>query len=169
LLESGTFYFALILNVSSSAACLCVIGRFFALIRHCDKLARRPMLQFTLVGGVFGLLLAIAPVFAHHSTAPYDLVHGTILDGVVADFVWENPHAHILLDVTGDDALEHWTVELESPNLLRRLGWDKDTLKTGDRILITGGRAKNGSFSLRAVLVQTLDGRKLQALPPPEN
>jgi hypothetical protein len=133
-----------------------------------DRLIKRPMSQFTSVGGVFGLLLAIAPAFAHHSTASYDLVHGTILDGVVAGFVWENPHAHILLDVMGDDAIEHWTVELESPNLLRRLGWDKDTLRVGDRILITGGRAKNGSFSLRAVLVQTPDGRKLQALPPPE-
>jgi hypothetical protein len=118
---------------------------------------------------VVGVLLATAPLFAHHSIASYDLVHGTILDGVVAGFEWENPHAHILLNVTAEDAIEHWTIELESPNLLRHLGWDKDTLTTGDRILVTGGRAKNGSFNLRAVLVQTPDGRKLPALPPPEN
>jgi hypothetical protein len=116
-----------------------------------------------------GVLLAAAPLFAHHSIASYDLVHGTILDGVVAGFAWENPHAHILLDVTAEDTIEHWTIELESPNLLRHLGWDKDTLTAGDRILVTGGRAKNGSFNLRAVLVRTPDGRKLPALPPPEN
>jgi hypothetical protein len=115
------------------------------------------------------LLLAAVPVFAHHSIASYDLVHGTILDGVVSGFEWENPHAHILLDVTAEDATEHWTIELESPNLLRRLGWDKDTFKIGDRILVTGGRAKDGSFHLRAALVQAPDGRKLPALPPPEN
>jgi hypothetical protein len=124
------------------------------------------MLRSRLVGGFFGVLLAVAPVFAHHSIAPYDLVHGTILDGVVASFDWENPHVHILLNVTGEDMIEHWTIELESPNLLRRLGWDKDTLKPGDRVLVTGGRAKNGSFNLRAVLVQLPDGRKLPALPP---
>jgi hypothetical protein len=128
------------------------------------------MLRCALVG----VLLATAPLLAHHSIASYDLVHGTILDGVVTGFAWENPHAHILLDValpdgTGEDAIEHWAIELESPNLLRHLGWDKDTLKLGDRILVTGGRAKNGSFNLRAVLVQTPDGRKLPALPPPEN
>lgn len=127
------------------------------------------MLRCGLAGGVLGVLLAAAPGFAHHSTAGYDLVHGTILDGTVASFQWENPHAHILLDVAGEDSIEHWEIELESPKILRSLGWDKDTLKEGERILVTGGRAKNGSFHLRAVLVETPDGRKLQALPPPEN
>jgi hypothetical protein len=127
------------------------------------------MLRSALVGGVFGVLLATAPVLAHHSTASYDLIHGTLLDGVVAGFAFENPHVHILLDVTGEDSTEHWTIELESPSILRRLGWDKDTLKPGDQVLVTGGRAKNGSFNLRAAYVQLRDGRKLLALPPPEN
>jgi hypothetical protein len=126
-------------------------------------------LRFAVAGGVVGTLLVIAPAFAHHSTAQYDLVHGTILDGLVAGFEWENPHAHILLDVKGEDAVEHWTIELESPNVLKPLGWNKDILKEGDHILVTGGRAKNGSFNLRAVVVETVGGRKLQALPPPEN
>lgn len=115
------------------------------------------------------MLLAAPPVVAHHSIASYDLVHGTILDGMVAGFAWENPHVHIVLDLTAEDAVEHWTIELESPGILRRLGWDKDTLKVGDRISVTGGRAKNGSFNLRAARVQLPDGRTLPALPPPEN
>jgi hypothetical protein len=127
------------------------------------------MFRSARAGCIFGMLLAAVPVLAHHSIAPYDLVHGTVLDGVVSRFIWENPHAHISLDVAGEDATEHWTIELESPNLLRHLGWDKDTVKGGDRILVTGGRAKNGSFNLRAVVVQLPDGRKLQALPAPEN
>jgi hypothetical protein len=127
------------------------------------------MSRNTLPGVILGMLLVTQPLPAHHSTASYDLVHGTILDGEVAGFAWENPHVHILLNVTADDVIEHWTIELESPNILNRLGWNKDTLKEGDRILVTGGRAKNGSFNLRAVVVDMPDGRKLQALPPPEN
>lgn len=127
------------------------------------------MLRSAVVRGVFAVILAAPPVVAHHSIASYDLVHGTILDGVVAGFAWENPHAHILLNVTAEDAIEHWTIELESPNILRRFGWDKNSLKEGDRILVTGGRAKNGSFNLRAARVQMPDGRTLPALPPPEN
>lgn len=127
------------------------------------------MLRTVVPGVVFGVLLATAPLGAHHSTASYDLVHGTILDGTVAGFTWENPHAHIMLNVMADDLIEHWTIELEGPNILRNLGWSKETLKAGDRILVTGGRAKNGSFNLRAVLVELTDGRKLQTIPPPEN
>jgi hypothetical protein len=117
------------------------------------------------------LLLPLAAIaVAHHSTAPYDLVHGTIIVGEVKRFEWENPHAHIYLDVTGEDAeVEHWTVEMESPSILGRLGWRKDSLKPGDRISVTGGRAKNGSFQIRAVFIVLPDGRKLPAQPPVDN
>ena len=116
------------------------------------------------------LLLAVLPVFAHHSTAMYDLVHGTIIGGVVTRFDWENPHTHILLDVTGENnEIEHWTVELESRSILGHVGWAKDTVKPGDRISVTGGRAKDGSFQIRATTVQLPDGRKLSGLALPEN
>ena len=116
------------------------------------------------------LILLAAIALAHHSTAAYDLIHGTIITGEVKRFEWENPHAHIYVDITGEDAeVEHWTVEMESPSILGRLGWKKDLLKPGDQILVTGGRAKNGSFKIRAVYVVLPDGRKLPALPPVDN
>jgi len=131
------------------------------------------MVQF----GILGLIVAAAPALGHHSITTYDLVHGTILNGVATGFDWENPHAHLYLDVSGDDAIEHWTIELESPNLLeraqrtlrpvrslRRPGWDKQTIKAGDRVVATGGRAKNGTFNLRAVSIELPNGRKLPAL-----
>jgi Family of unknown function (DUF6152) len=117
---------------------------------------------------LFLLLVIIAS--AHHSTATYDLIHGTIIVGEVRRFDWENPHVHIYLDISGEDAeIEHWIVELENPGVLGRLGWKKDTLKAGDQVSVTGGRAKNGSFLIRAVHVVLPDGRKLPALPPVDN
>ena len=116
------------------------------------------------------LWLCALPACAHHSTAMYDLVHGTIIGGVVTRFDWQNPHTHILLDVTGENnEIEHWFVELESRSTLSHLGWTKDTLKPGDRISVTGGRAKDNSFQIRATTVQLPDGRKLPALALPEN
>ncbi|MBV9743955.1 MAG: hypothetical protein JO099_09345 [Acidobacteriia bacterium] len=116
------------------------------------------------------LILSTAFAFAHHSTAIYDLIHGTIITGQVERFDWENPHAHIYLNVSGEDGeVEHWTVELESLPILGRLGWKKDTLKPSDEITVTGGRAKNGSFLIRAVSVVLPDGRKLPALPAVDN
>jgi hypothetical protein len=114
-------------------------------------------------------LLGVIPAFGHHSIASYDLVHGTIIEGEITGFVWENPHAHIYLDLAAENEVERWTIELESPKVLQSLGWNKDTLKKGDRISVTGGRAKNGSFELRAAYIQMADGRKLLALKPPEN
>ena len=116
------------------------------------------------------LLLPAAISLAHHSTATYDLVHGTIITGEVKRFEWENPHVHIYVDVTGEDAeIEHWTVEMESPSILSRLGWKKESLKAGDQISVTGGRAKNGAFQLRALYVVLPDRRRLPALSPVDN
>jgi hypothetical protein len=117
------------------------------------------------------VLLAAAPALGHHSITTYDLTHETIVDGVVTGFEWENPHAHIYMDVVSIDADrgEHWTIELESPNLLRRLGWDKNSVKPGDRISAAGGRARNGAFNLRAVWIRLPDGRKLPGLAPAGN
>lgn len=128
------------------------------------------MLRTALLRGVFSLLLAELPALAHHSTAMYDLVHGTIIGGVVMKFDWENPHTRIALDVTGENnEPEHWIVELESRSILSHLGWTKDTVKPGDRISVTGGRAKDGTFRLRALWVNLRGGRKLPAQPFPEN
>ena len=116
------------------------------------------------------LLLAAGGATAHHSIAPYDLIHGTIIEGVVTRFAWENPHGHIYLDVIGEENLiEHWTIEIDGPGALRRLGWTQNSLKPGDKITVTGARAKNGSFNLKALSVQFPGGRKLLVLPKPEN
>jgi hypothetical protein len=120
--------------------------------------------------GIVSFLLCALPVLAHHSTAMYDLVHGTIIGGVVTKFDWENPHTHIALDVTGENnEIEHWDVELESRSMLGRLGWTKASITPGDRISVTGGRAKDGSLRIRASTVQLPGGRKLPALALPEN
>jgi Family of unknown function (DUF6152) len=117
-----------------------------------------------------GMLSILAAASAHHSTAQYDLVHGTIIGGLVVKFEWANPHAQISLDVAAEqNEIEHWMVELESPRILSRLGWTKETLQPGDRISVTGGRAKDGGFLLRAASVRLPDGRQLLALPAPEN
>lgn len=113
-----------------------------------------------------GIGLWCAPAQAHHSTAGYDLIHGTIISGVVTGFEWKNPHTQLFLDVAGEGETEHWSIEMESPVTLSRLGWTKDSLKPGDRISVTGSRAKDSSFRLRAGYVQWPDGRKLPSLPP---
>jgi|HubBroStandDraft_6_1064221.scaffolds.fasta_scaffold1102125_1 hypothetical protein len=120
-------------------------------------------MRVSFVIAIFSLALVTAQ--AHHSTAGYDLIHGTIISGVVTGFDWENPHAQLSLDVATDGGAEHWSIEMESPVILSRLGWTKDSLRPGDRISVIGSRAKDQSFRMRAGSVQLPDGRKLPTLP----
>ena len=119
-------------------------------------------------GLALGLILMAAPltVFAHHSTAPYDLEHGTSLRGVVTQYEWRNPHTLIQLDVTNSAGkVEHWTVETESLIVLTRLGWTKDSLKPGDVMTTIGARAKDGKFMLRCNTVELPNGKQLPCFP----
>jgi hypothetical protein len=114
--------------------------------------------------GIFSL--SCLNVQAHHSTAGYDLIHGTIISGIVTRFDWENPHTQLFLDVAAEGETEHWSIEMESPVILSRLGWTKTSLKPGDSISVIGSRAKDLSFKMRAGYVQWPDGRKVPSLPP---
>ena len=123
------------------------------------------------MNGVKRLALWIAaatPVLAHHSTAAFDMTRDFTVSGIVTKFFWANPHSYIDLDVHGD----HWRLEIEAVNLLRRYGWTKDSLKAGDKISCIGARAKDPVvFAQKCFTVEFPDGRKLTATPsgePPE-
>src|SRR5262245_39678378 len=78
---------------------------------------------------LWGPLVVAMPGFPHHSTLPFDGEHPTTISGNVTKFAWQNPHTYIYVDVkTSSGAIQHWTIESESPNLLARLGWSKDLL-----------------------------------------
>jgi hypothetical protein len=48
------------------------------------------MWSFQVAIATLVVLLAAAPARGHHSTAPYDLIHGTVINGTVTKFAWEN-------------------------------------------------------------------------------
>ena len=105
---------------------------------------------------------------AHHSTGPYDLTRSATISGVVTQFSWMNPHSYIYMDGKDEAGVQHWKIEIESPNALRRSGWAKDSLKTGDRITCIGSRAKDpASYILRGWLVIFPDGHQLSAQADP--
>src|SRR5262245_39476176 len=115
----------------------------------------------------FALLLLLAfvvPAFAHHSTSMYDMNHPVTVKGAVKRFEWTNPHAFIYLDVIDEkgNAVE-WEVEMMSLNHLRSYGWVRTTVKAGDIISCTGGRAKSGAPSMISALIELPDGRKIRS------
>ena len=110
------------------------------------------------------LVFIVSPLPAHHSTADYDLRHPASASGLVTRFEWSNPHARILLDAPGENGdVEHWIIEIDSPNALRRSNWTRDTLKPGDKVSCSGARAKDGSPRMRCTQVVLADGTVLQS------
>ncbi len=102
-----------------------------------------------LLGVTLGALAMSGPLFAHHGKSAFDMDKVTVLKGTVTKFEFMNPHTLVYFDVTNDKgAVEHWIAETNSNNHLSRGGYDKNALKPGDQIIITGHRAKNGANSL---------------------
>jgi len=113
---------------------------------------------------VFLVVCIPAILSGHHSTADYDLKHPASASGVVTRFEWSNPHARVFLDAPRDDgAVEHWIIEIDSPNALRRMGWTRDSLKPGAKVTCSGARAKDGSPRMRCTQVALADGTVLQS------
>ena len=110
------------------------------MIKYVTKTARRLALLSSLLAG--GATLAVA----HHSYSAFDMTSEKTLSGTVKKFDYTNPHSWIWLDVKNDQGgVDTWGIEGMSPNYLSRRGWNRSTLKPGDKITITFHPAREGN------------------------
>ena len=112
-----------------------------------------------LVSVVCGLAAA-GDVSAHHSFAIFFGGDKTVaVTGTVTEFTFANPHGVIAVNVKeANGETDVWKAETNSPSILRRRGWEKDSLKVGDVITIEGWPARDGSRYMRMRKV-TKDGK----------
>ena len=108
-------------------------------------------------------LFAAAPALAHHSFAMFDQRKIMTLEGTVTEFQWTNPHAFVEMDVAAGGATTHWSIELNSPNNLKRQGWSRSVLKRGDRISLRMNPLRDGSHGGLFLDVHLPDGRVLDS------
>ena len=119
-----------------------------------------------LATGTAFLTLAAPGVFGHHAVVPnFDLSQDIVLvDAVVTEFKFVNPHVYILLEVPdGDGAIAEWRCEMASASRLRDRGWTAETLVPGQTMSIDGSPARRESNVCHISMITLEDGSTIAA------
>jgi hypothetical protein len=120
------------------------------------------MRTFQAFASVFlGILIATASLQAHHSfSATYDGNKPITLRGKVVKLGWQNPHAHIYVDVTNADGkVVTWEVESAGPTTLMKQGLRKEDF-VGAEVIIKGFLAKDGTPTVNASSFTLVESKK---------
>jgi hypothetical protein len=105
------------------------------------------LISLLFIIGIFGA--SAAP--AHHSYAAFDPARTCTLEGSVKSFQWTNPHVVLTLWVklADRDKLQEWRIESSSPSILTRFGWQRNSMKGGDRVRVIFNPLRDGSHGGR--------------------
>jgi hypothetical protein len=107
-------------------------------------------------------LLTGSSAYAHHSyAATYDTSESVRLEGQLVRFELRSPHSYVHMqapDANGD--VQRWAVEWSAPGALNRQGVSRDTLRSGDEIILTvrPSRVRDEYRALMLTLERPKDG-----------
>lgn len=111
-----------------------------------------------------GLLIAVAPLFAHHANAVFDTEKRVTVKGTVVAWLWANPHCLLRFDVTDDKSeVAHWVGETQAPINMIGNGWRSDSFKAGDEVTVTLEPLRNGKPGGSMLTVVLADGKVLNS------
>jgi hypothetical protein len=118
-------------------------------------------------GAVIAAVVTLAapmPMLAHYAfAAEFDENKPVkFSDATVTKVQLINPHSWIYVDVKmPNGTTENWAIEAGSPNVLLRRGITKTTLKAGDKIVVDGYQAKDGTHRANGRDLKLPNGQQL--------
>ncbi len=108
-----------------------------------------------LLVAALGLFHMTAPLLAHHGfETEYDRAKAVKLTGVVTQVSWTFPHMRVYVDVTDEKGVvTNWNLEMGTPNDYQRLGWRKNALLAGEKVVFEayGGIVVENRGQLRTI------------------
>jgi hypothetical protein len=98
-----------------------------------------------LTAGILGAVVLAVSAEAHHSfTATYDEGEEVRIEGTLLAFHFRNPHASVDVLIAGEDGeTTRWSIEWGGAGQLSGQGVTRDSLRTGDHVIITGNPARD--------------------------
>jgi Family of unknown function (DUF6152) len=99
--------------------------------------------MFTLV--LAAILLSCITAYAHHSFAStYDESKKITVEGKLVQFLFRNPHSFVHVMAPDEDGtMQRWAIEWGGAGQLGGQGVTRETLKPGDKVIITGNPGRN--------------------------
>ncbi len=107
--------------------------------------------------------------WAHHSFAVFFDTNSQLrkVTGVVKEFRFTNPHGVVTLAVKQGGHEIIWRAETNSPSILRRRGWNAQSLHVGETITVEGWPARDGSNYMRLRAAMRANGESVGTQPTP--
>ena len=105
-----------------------------------------------------------AAAAAHHGWA-WTEERETRLTGTIQSISFGNPHMHLQVRAESGNV---WEVDLSPPIVARRAGFGPDAAKTGDRVVLTGHRARDRDVRAFKGETVTVRGRTYDVYPDRE-
>jgi len=98
------------------------------------------------------IVVMVAPLagrlaYGHHSfAATYYVDQSVKIEGTVSQFLYRNPHSFLKVDVTDDKGqMETWAIEWGGGAQLSQANINRDTLKVGDHVIVTGNPGRDAA------------------------
>jgi hypothetical protein len=107
------------------------------------------------------ILATLSSANAHHSVLPFDQDKFSVLEGVISEMRWRNPHIRLKLVVENEGGEnEEWDIEGGAANGIARRGLSRDDVRVGDRIRVGGWPSKLGRQEIFVINLMLPDGRE---------
>ena len=101
--------------------------------------------------GLLALAIGAALFFSRHASAHHAFAstyssETVTIEGRVVEFLFRNPHSAVLVETSGEKKQPiTWAAEWGTAGQLSREGIEKDTIKPGDHVIITGNPSRNSA------------------------